>query len=493
MSFSEIASRASAFLACIAICTPTVIAQPTVSIGTSTSPPAPNLSALSLNEATVAVGKLAIESIVAVSVPPGMTAAKRWEYYDQFSGRGTRSSRAKFHQRRISSGVIVSSDGYILTNHHVIDDVAEDSILVILNNGDTYRAELVGSDPLTDVAVIRVYARNLPAVFVGNSDSVRVGEWVLAVGNPSGLRNTVTAGIVSAIGRATDKEPEDDDHAIENFIQMDAAVNPGNSGGGLFNLRGQLIGLVSALYSYTGYFTGYGLAIPSTLAQVVAEDIVEDGRVDRSRLGVAASDVADTTARRLRMEKAEGAVIDDVEAGSPAASAGLRRHDVVVSIDDVEVSKLSDLQRQLVARRPGQRIQLGVWRGGRRETIAVELGRHAVTRRDTLVKKSDRTARLGIVGEDVTSDLAARNKLGTSRGVYIARIDPHGAASRSGIMHGDVIVSLDDMSIPSTVVLNNELRLRRPGDAVKVTIMREGEELMREVILERGWTGGLWR
>lgn len=462
-------------------------AQTPVSLGAPLPPSPPSAQAQALNDATISVGRSANQSVVGISVLPGKTALKRWEYYDEFMRRQGRTSRKEeYSKRRVSSGVLVSHDGYVITNHHVIDDTPEDSILVLLSNGETYRAELIGSDKSTDVAVLRVFGSNLPAAYIGNSDSVKVGEWVFAVGNPGELRSTMTSGIVSAIGRTIPKDADDDEHAIENFIQFDAAVNPGNSGGGLFDLQGRLIGIVSSLYSYTGYFTGYGFAIPSAVAQAVAEDIAEDGKVDRVWLGIAATDVVDTSARTLRLEKIAGVVVDEVDAGSPAATAGLRKSDVILTIDDNDVKVLGDLQRHLVSHRPGSDAVLGIWRNGREESVTVKLDRQP-KRGNADTARVVRRGSIGVVVDDITADVARREKLSATSGIYVSKLDPFGSAARAGILQGDIIISIDDKSVPTVVVLSNEMRLRRPGDRIKLEIMRYGDRMEKQVMVERGW------
>ncbi|MBC8145623.1 MAG: trypsin-like peptidase domain-containing protein [bacterium] len=467
-------------------CAVSASAQPVV-LGAPMPPPPTNLSAKSLNEATIAVAKLANPCVVGVSIPIPKRVSKQWEYYDEFYGRGGRSTMPdSYKRRRVASGVIVTHDGYVITNHHVIEDVPEDSILVIMNDGDTYRAELIGSDKMTDIALLRVYGRNLPSAYIANSDSVEVGEWVLAVGNPMALRSTVTAGIVSAIGRTTPNDAADPDDEIEGYIQFDAAINPGNSGGGLFDLQGRLIGIVCASYTSTGYFHGYSLAIPTTIAHAVIDDIVEDGKVDRVWLGVAGADIVDTSARTLRLEKIRGMVINEVETGSPAESAGLRKSDVILSLDGAETKKLGDVQRLLVSRRPGTAVVLGIWRDGRADSVTVTLGRKPnKTLRDST--KTTRKGAIGISADDIAPDDVRREKLSASSGVYVTGVDPYGAAARAGVMRGDVIESIDDQNIPSLTVLTNEMRLRRPGDVMKVVLIRYGDRLTKEIMVERGW------
>ncbi|MEL7021413.1 MAG: trypsin-like peptidase domain-containing protein, partial [Bacteroidota bacterium] len=260
------------------------------------------------------------------------------------------------------SGVIVSSDGYIITNHHVVDDGR--SFVVTLNNNRELSANVIGTDPTTDLALLKVDARNLPVVDFGDSDKVQVGEWVLAVGNPFNLESTVTAGIVSAKGRSIDII--EGNYSIESFIQTDAVVNVGNSGGALVNTAGELVGINTAILTESGGYEGYSFAIPSNLVEKVIADIKDYGEVRRALLGVMIEDISNTNASRLGLKDVSGVRIDRINKGGSAERAGLQVDDVIVSINDRKTDTTAQLQEQIGRYRPGDIVSVEYIRDGRR-------------------------------------------------------------------------------------------------------------------------------
>lgn len=264
--------------------------------------------------------------------------------------------------RTVGSGVIITSDGYILTNNHVIEDALRDGISVTLDDKRTFDARVVGRDPSTDLAVLKIDATDLLSATIGNSDRVEVGEWVLAIGNPFRLRSTVTAGIVGALSR--DVQIINDDYRIESFIQTDAAINRGNSGGALVNTSGELIGINTAIATQSGTYQGYGFAVPSNLALKVASDIIEFGEVKRGMMGVGIQTVDDRTARRINLERIEGVLINGIGRNSAASEADLRPDDVILSINGERVNESNSLQEKVAMYRPGDDIELKIWRRG---------------------------------------------------------------------------------------------------------------------------------
>jgi len=267
------------------------------------------------------------------------------------------------------SGVIISPDGYIVTNNHVIEEGK--ALEVTLNDNRKFMAKLVGTDPSTDLALIKIKARNLPHLILGNSDSIRVGEWVLAVGNPFNLESTVTAGIVSAKGRSIDIL--DDVYRIESFIQTDAAVNPGNSGGALVNTNGELVGINTAIITRSGRYEGYSFAIPSNLAKKVIRDLKDYGVVQRAILGVSIDRVTDELAKQLDLESVAGIYIRRVNPGSGAQEAGLKEGDVIVSINNAATRSIPELQEQVARFRPGNTVKVEYFRNGKRYDTNVTL------------------------------------------------------------------------------------------------------------------------
>ena len=264
--------------------------------------------------------------------------------------------------RTVGSGVVLTADGYILTNNHVVESAVSDGITITLEDKRTFEARVVGGDPSTDLAVLKIDAENLSPAIVGNSDRIEVGEWVLAVGNPFRLRSTVTAGIVGAVSR--DVQIINDQFRIESFIQTDAAINRGNSGGALVNTSGELIGINTAIATQDGSYQGYGFAVPSNLALKVARDIIEFGEVKRGLLGVSIQSVDDRVARRAGLESIRGVVILDVGTGSAADKAGLLSSDIVLEVNNERVNESNQLQEKVAMFRPGDGVKLTVWRDG---------------------------------------------------------------------------------------------------------------------------------
>jgi serine protease Do len=264
--------------------------------------------------------------------------------------------------RTVGSGVIITSDGYILTNNHVIEDALRDGISVTLDDKRTFDARVVGRDPSTDLAVLKIDVSGLQSAIIGNSDRVEVGEWVLAIGNPFRLRSTVTAGIVGALSR--DVQIINDDYRIESFIQTDAAINRGNSGGALVNTSGELIGINTAIATQSGTYQGYGFAVPSNLALKVASDIIEFGEVKRGMMGVGIQTVDDRIARRINLDRIEGVLINGIGSNSAASEADLRPDDVILAINGDMVNESNSLQEKVAMYRPGDIIELKIWRRG---------------------------------------------------------------------------------------------------------------------------------
>lgn len=342
-------------------------------------------------------------------------------------------------RRGQGSGFIVSPDGYILTNNHVVEDF--DRLEVTLIDRRRFTARVVGRDPNTDLAVIKIDARDLPTVSFGNSDSLRIGEWVLAIGNPLGeeFSFTVTAGIVSGRGRAL-AGLINSEYSIQDFIQTDAAINPGNSGGPLVNIRGQVIGVNSAIASRTGYYSGYSFAIPINLARSVAEQLIDNGRVTRAVLGVSIRNVDPEDAEYVGLKQIRGVVVQDYSSNeSPARQAGIRPGDVIVELDGQAVQYVAQLQQLVGFKRPGERVQVTVLReGGQRHNLTVRLGEAAMDER-TVVAASDTRddsnttsyeAKLGLEVERLDREQLVRYPGVPSdlSGVVVTAVDPDGPA-----------------------------------------------------------------
>jgi serine protease Do len=382
------------------------------------------------------------------------------------------------------SGFIVSEDGYILTNDHVIAGASR--ITVTLPDRRQYTATLVGADPTTDVAVLKIEDRNLPTLSFGSSRDVRVGEWVLAVGNPgfgggSSLDYTVTAGIISALGRPLEllrrelqsQGSESFQFAIEDFIQTDAVINPGNSGGPMVNVRGQVVGINSAIASRTGYYQGYGFAIPIDLARRVMEDLVEFGQVRRPLLGVSMINVELEDAEVYGLPRPVGALVQSVVPGGPAEAAGMRPEDVIVAIDGEAVERSSQLQLLVAQRRPGDRISVRFYRDGRPQEVSIRLGEAdigpAPARTTNAVPAADE--RLGIqVGP---LDAQGRERFGLSAdagGVVITQVVPNGAAARRGLAPGGLITEINRTPVGSVDAVRQLLGSVESGEVVSFRV-----------------------
>jgi serine protease Do len=378
------------------------------------------------------------------------------------------------------SGVIISTDGYIITNNHVVDEAKEDGITVILSDKKEYKAKLIGKDPLTDLAVIKVEANNLPVAHIGNSDEVAIGEMVIAVGNPLGLNSTVTSGIVSAIGRGA-LGLNRDRYAVENFIQTDAAINPGNSGGGLFNLRGSLIGINSAIATRTGGYMGYGFAIPANLMKAVALDIIEDGKVDRGYIGISLRPVDEVSAKSLKLEKVIGALVDDILKDSPAEKAGIEPGDVILELDGKPVNSSNDLQSLVAQRRAGDKVNLKIWRDGKSITKSVTLKKRdddKMASNDEGVTGSANTVEDNSNGTESFKDLgftinplSEKNKteLEVEKGVFVSKVEPYSVAGQRGLSSGIAIVKADKQEITKTGQIKKLLKDRQ-GEVVILQI-----------------------
>ncbi len=347
-------------------------------------------------------------------------------------------------QRGLGSGVIVTADGYILTNHHVIDDAAK--IQVELSDRRVMEAKLIGSDQPSDLAVIKVDGGNLPVVPIGDSNAMRVGDLVLAVGNPLGVGQTVTMGIVSAKGRATGLG----NGSYEDFLQTDAPINQGNSGGALVNTAGELVGINSQILSPSGGNIGIGFAVPSNMAKYVMDQLVVNGRVHRGLLGVTVQGVTGDLAAGLGLDKAEGALVSDVTPTGAAAKAGIKQGDVILGYQGRPVIDTNAFRNEIAATKPGSTVTLKVLRDGKTMEVKPTLEEMTAARAGSRSLDGEResSSKYGMTVEPITPELARQLNLDRDiRGVVITNVDPSGAAASAGLREGDVIQQVNGQSV----------------------------------------------
>lgn len=326
-----------------------------------------NLSATEYPDFTYAA-ESAVDAVVYVKVT---IKTKMNSYADPFYRFffGEDMAPQSREQQGSGSGVIIRSDGYIVTNNHVVDGASK--VEVILNNNKTYPATVVGTDPATDVAILKIDATGLQVVPFGDSDKLRLGQWVIAIGSPYDLRSTITAGIVSAKGRQMQHGPGESQFKIESFIQTDAAVNPGNSGGALVNQKGELVGVNTAIVSQTGSFTGYSFAVPSNIVRRIAEDLIDFGSVKRALLGISMTPIDDKRAKELKLFSPNGVYIEDVQKGGSADKAGLKKGDVIIAVDSTEITTPSSVQEKVNSYHPGDKAKITVMRDGNKKVMEV--------------------------------------------------------------------------------------------------------------------------
>jgi len=412
------------------------------------------------------------------NVPPGME-----DFFRQFDNSDPQPRSGT------GSGFIVSKDGYILTNNHVVANA--DRVTVTMLDNRRFAAKVIGRDPTTDVALIKVDATGLPTVTLGDDNAMRVGQWVVAIGNPLGLDFTVTAGIVSAKGRSQLALPDRARYAIQDFIQTDAAINPGNSGGPLVNIRGEVIGINSAIASTTGFSAGYGFAIPISLAKLVMDDLRQYGRVRRAVLGVTISEVSPTDAKAAGLTDIRGIKIDAFEPpdDSPARRAGIEVGDIVITAAGQRVNRVAELQRLVRGFKPNDVIELETMRFGEKKAFKVRLGEPPVVADETVASNERGPAapardtrsydRLGITVQPLPSELATQASVKDEyrRGLLVTAVSPRGPAHRELFANDDVIVRM----------LHPSKDIRTVGDledAVKA--VKRGEVLSLVVYSLRG-------
>jgi serine protease Do len=366
----------------------------------------------------------------------------------------------------LGSGVIVTHDGVILTNSHVIENARK--VTVVTADGKRRPAKVVGSDPQTDLAVIKIEADDLPAAELGNSDDLRVGQWVIAVGNPLEMLHSVTAGIVSATGRSSVGLAD-----YENFIQTDASINPGNSGGALADMDGKVVGINTAIASPSGGSVGVGFAIPINMARHVMDELIAKGSVTRGYLAVTTQDVNEGLAKALDLPSAKGAIIGGVDPGGPAAKAGVHEGDVIVKFDGAPIEDSVGLRSMVAEAQPGREVRLTVLRDGKERDLDVNLGTRPGTGADAAPEaQQEGGAKLGIDARDLTPELARRLGYEDDHGALVATVEPGSPAADAGLARGDLIEKLNRTPIQSVGDLRRAVSSLKAGDTAAVLVRR---------------------
>jgi serine protease Do len=395
-----------------------------------------------------------VNSVVHVTTKVVRTTMQRDPFFEFFYGPGAGGRERKQYGQGSGSGVIISEDGYIVTNNHVIEDANE--IEITLNDNSTYIAKIVGTDPSTDIAVLKIEAKGLPALIFGDSDGIEVGEWVLAVGNPFNLTSTVTAGIISAKARNINiiGSRNRDVIPIESFIQTDAAVNPGNSGGALVNTRGELIGINTAIASQTGSYSGYSFAVPSKLVKKVAYDLIDFGMVQRAFLGVQIAQVNQQLMDEKKLPDTRGIYISGVNEGSGAERAKLKEGDVILKVGNRDVNTPAQLQEEIGKRRPGDKVNLTIRRGNEEFQREVILKNQEGNTELRSKEEIERFTALGAKFRELTKE--EKKELNTDHGVKIIEINT-GKLKSLGLTEGMVVTKVNNEKVTSVEQLTSIL------------------------------------
>jgi serine protease Do len=423
-----------------------------------------------VNITTVMTEKVSEE----LSVPDELRDRMEEFFGKPFGPRGRGPSNPFEHRgprRGQGSGVIISPDGYIVTNNHVIAKSRE--VTVTLPDKREFKGKIVGTDPKTDLAVVKVNAQDLPAIPWGDASQLQVGEYVLAVGNPFGLNSTVTLGIVSAVGRGHMGITQ-----YEDFIQTDAAINPGNSGGALVNTKGELVGINTAIFSQTGGYQGVGFAVSTTMAKPIYESLVKTGKVVRGYLGIGLQDLNQDLAKSFSLRDSRGALISDVKESSPAEQAGLKQGDVIVEYQGIPVEDGVALQRLVTRTSVGADVMLKVVRDGRERELTVRIGEQPD---ETKVAKVDRSERdhafSGLAVEDLDAETAKALGLNLKWGVVVTRVDQDSGAEKMGLLPGDVIREINRQPIKSIKDFEKASSDVKKGGNVLILVNRRGNSL----------------
>ena len=469
-----------------------------VKLGAQQTPVKPNATLQALNEAFHNVGKTVTPSVVFVQVEMKQESDSDddpGQFFFHFFGPDFKFDLPKRGPEvGAGSGFIITANGYILTNNHVVSGAKEGKIKIQLSDTREFKAKLIGTDKYTDLAVIKIDADNLPVVTLGNSDDVEVGHIVFAIGAPLGLKSTMTQGIVSALGRNIGIIG--DQYGIENFIQTDAAVNPGNSGGPLVDIAGQVVGINTAIATTNARYQGYSFAIPMNLAKQVATDIIKFGKFRRGFLGIGIKPVDAVTAKAAGLDKAKGVWVDNVTKGAAGDKAGIEYGDIILSVDGKEVNSPQSLQTVIASRHPGEDVAIQIWRDkkviekkailGSRDEEGESITEKAKNSKsdsdsDYDVEKVISVKEIGVSVKAIDSRI--KNRYEVEKGVLVSDIDDSSPAKERDLRKGDVVTDVGDQKIASPEQFEKAIKKLKPGDAVMLRVKGEDKK-MRFVPIE---------
>lgn len=430
----------------------------------------------------VKIAKEAMPAVVNISTTRvvknvGVPEQFRNFFGDEFMKRFFDIPQQNSKQTSLGSGVIVDKRGYILTNNHVIDGA--DDILVRLNDAREFKGKVIGADPKTDIAVIKIDTDNLTEISMGDSEKIEVGQWAVAIGSPFGFTQTMTVGIISAKGRSRVGLVD-----YENFIQTDAAINPGNSGGALLNIDGELIGINTAIFSRTGGYEGIGFAIPVNMAKSIMTDLINDGKIVRGWLGVYIQSIDEKLSKQLGLNAKEGALITDITPDGPAEKAKLKRGDVILKFDNRSVKDTDELRNLVAATKVGKEVPLQIVRSGQQKQVILKVGQLKDDTTAALANQQVPSNKLGLKGESLTDQNLSNFAPGT-KGVVVTDVDENGPADKAGIKKGDLIVELDHQLVAELDSLNAMLEKAKQGDSLLVCVKRDRYNYYLVVELEK--------
>ncbi len=451
-----------------------------IKLGSDSAPVTPDASVLALNQAMIKASEAILPTVVYINVEAEVKRDNNNDPngFDFFRFFGPKDNDESFKTRGSGSGVIISTNGYIVTNNHVVENATEKGVTVQTFDKKEYKAKVIGRDPLTDLALIKIEAEGLPVAHFANMNTVKVGEMVLAVGNPIGLSHTVTQGIVSAIGRGSISGKRGLN--IEHYIQTDAAINPGNSGGGLFDINGSLVGINTAIATENGGFMGYGFAIPIDLMQAVVNDLIDDGEISRGYIGVAIDDVDEVLAKGLGLPKVQGVLVQSLVENGAAKSAGIQSGDVILEIDGKEVNSPSELQSRIVFYKAGDKVNVTIWRDGKKINKSVTLkaqdGKESYAVKggsdnednDNRPNEPIKFDKLGFSVKPLTNDI--KKEYSVEKGVVVSEVKRYSIASDRGLFPNGIITEADRKEIKSPNDLKKIIESKKEGEVVILNV-----------------------